>query len=279
MFFDKDTDRFIEFAKQVKGVDLSGYRKNFIARRLAARFLANKINLLDEYTVLLGEAPGEWTKFLENLCINVSEFFRDPEVFKKFQSECIAGLIEQARPRRRKVINVWSCGCSCGEESYSLAILFSEFFQNHDAGDFSVEITATDADVDALMKARQGIYFANSLVNVGEDLRARYFTFVPKEASRLDADAWQVNEKVRRAVSFKRHDLITDEMPKEMDVIFLRNVGIYFDRVRARNTLINIHGVLSEKGILVLGKIESIGITLRHLFRSVDAINRIYRKI
>jgi len=227
----------------------------------------------------LGRNPAEWDKFFKNFCINVSEFFRDPDVFKSCQQRCFLDIINNARKEARTTIDIWSCGCSCGEESYSLAITFLEFFKKHDINDMSINITATDIDVDALMSARHGIYFASALENVPEPILKEYFTFVPKEASHLEEDTWQVNDNVRRLVSFKKHNVITDGALRSMDVIFLRNVRIYFDRVKAKHILIDAHLSLRDGGILVLGKIESVGVSLRHLFDAVDAVNRIYKKI
>lgn len=275
---DSEAQKFIDFVVKVKSVDLNGYRKSFVARRLSARLLAHKLSSLDDYISLLEENPEEWEKFFENLCINVSEFFRDPDVFNKFRSQCIPELIKQAEASGRNVINVWSCGCSCGEESYSLAILFLEFLRANGLIKFSVKVIATDIDVDALMKARQGIYFEDSLSNVSEDLRKRYFVFVPSGVGHIETDGWQVNEDVRKIVSFEKHNLITDGFLPQMDVIFMRNVRIYFDKARAKDILISVYDALRVNGILVLGKIESVGVSLRHMFTNIDAVNRIYRR-
>ena len=270
---------FVEFAIRVKNVDLKSYRKSFIARRLAARLMAHKISSVSDYQQLLTTDYLEWNSFFENLCINVSEFFRDSDVFLAFQKVAIPEIVSSVAQREDKMIRIWSCGCSCGEESYSLAIAFMEFFRKYGNSGCKLKITATDIDVNALMQARQGIYFDKSLVNVSGELRERYFEYIPQRFARMEEDAWHIKDEVKQIVSFERHNLVSDKMLSGMDVIFLRNVRIYFDAQRAKDIVVSAHQVLNNNGFFVLGKMESIGISLRHLFESIDAVGRIYRKL
>jgi len=272
-----DVSRFLLYAKEKKAVDLSSYRLSFVARRLLARLGHVKAANLDEYIALLENNPAEWEMFLENLCINVSEFFRDPDVFSSFGKNCLPELIENAR-RDDRALKIWSCGCSCGEESYSMAILVSEYLRENNIA-CSFKIYATDIDLDALVKARRGVYCREALANVSQALLGQYFEFLPAKNGRLDEDTWQVKAPVKSVVSFEKHNLITDEVFEKIDAVFLRNVRIYFHGQKSRDFLEDMYGALNPDGCLVLGKIESVSIKLRHLFKSVDVINRIYRKI
>jgi chemotaxis methyl-accepting protein methylase len=272
----QDVSRFLTYILEKRGVDLSGYRLNFVARRLLARLDRNKVKDIDAYIVFLERDPAEWEAFAENLSINVSEFFRDPEVFGSFKKNCLAGLIEKAKTNNG-TLTIWSCGCSCGEESYSLAILINDYLREKNI-DCSFKICATDVDLDALMKARRGAYFKSALANVSSDTLARYFIFLPKSESHLDEDSWQVNASVKQMVSFEKHNLMADGALSGVDAIFLRNVRIYFRGQKSHDVLEAMYDALNDDGYLILGKIESVSLKLRHLFKSVDAINRIYKK-
>ena len=272
-----DVSRFLTYVLEKRGVDLSGYRLNFVARRLLARLDRNKVKDIDAYIAFLEHNPAEWEAFAENLCINVSEFFRDPEVFSSFKKNCLVGLVEKARVDNG-TLTIWSCGCSCGEESYSLAILISNYLREKNIN-CSFKIYATDVDLDALVRARRGAYFKSVLANVSSEMLNRYFVFLPKSESHLEEDAWQVNASVKQAVSFEKHNLMADGVLSGVDAIFLRNVRIYFHGQKSHDILADMHNALNDDGYLILGKIESVSLKLRHLFKSVDAVNRIYRKI
>jgi chemotaxis methyl-accepting protein methylase len=238
---------------------------------------SNRAESVDAYIAILEHDPAEWEAFLENLCINVSEFFRDPEVFDSFKKNCLKYLIEKAKADN-STLKIWSCGCSCGEESYSLAILISDYLREHNI-DCSFKIYATDIDINALVKARCGVYVKGALANVSDERLNRYFTFFPAEENQLGENAWQVNTSLKQLVSFEKHNIITDGALTSFEVIFLRNVRIYFHGQKSRDIIMDMYGALNGDGYLVLGKIESVSIKLRHLFESIDAVNRIYRKI
>jgi chemotaxis methyl-accepting protein methylase len=273
----RDVNRFLAYVLEKRAIDLSSYRLNFVARRLLARLDRNKVESIDAYIAVLESDPAEWEAFLENLSINVSEFFRDPGVFSSFEKNCLSGLVEKTKADNG-TLKIWSCGCSCGEESYSLAILISDYLRENQI-DCSFKVYATDVDLDALVKARRGAYAKPALANVGDDRLRRYFTFLPEKESHLGEDAWQVNAALKQSVAFERYNIIADEVLSGFDVIFLRNVRIYFHGQKSRDIIMDMHEALNREGYLVLGKIESVSIELRHLFKSVDAVNRIYRKI
>ena len=273
----RDVTKVLAYAREKRGIDLSGYRATFLMRRLLARLGHNHIGGVEAYLEFLERDPKEWIAFLENLSINVSEFFRDPEVFSSFEKNCLSELLHKTNVAARE-LKIWSCGCSCGEESYSLAILISEYLREKGiTGSF--KIYATDIDTGALVKARHGLYSRAALLNVKEDFLSRYFTFVPKIKHHLEEDAWQVNAPVRQCVAFEKRSVILDTPVSDCDAIFLRNVRIYFEGQKANAVLAEMHAALNNNGFLVLGKIETVGMKLRHLFKSVDAVNRIYKKI
>jgi len=271
---ENDIDLFTAYVKKYRGVELSFYRKTFLARRLQGRFEAvGAVNIL-EYIKVLKRDPDEWGRFIDKLSINVSEFFRDWEVFKFFRDHCVPDLLAVKMKRGARQIRCWSCGCSCGEEAYSLAILFREFLREK-ADSFFIKIHATDVDEQALNIAREGVYERKSLANcswMGEEVLRKYFTFIP-------GGKYVVKDELKSMVDFQRHNLLTDRPFERIDVIFFRNVQIYFSRNKVDEILAKIYQGLNKGGFLVLGKVEAVGVPLRSLLEMVSPVGKIFRKI
>ena len=271
---DSDIDLFLAYIKKYRGVDLSFYRKTFLSRRLQGRFEAVGAANILEYVKILKVHREEWERFIDKLSINVSEFFRDWEVFKFFRDRCIADMVEAKLRRGSHYIRCWSCGCSCGEEPYSLAILFREALRQNDAK-FFIKIHATDVDEDALSQAREGEYERKALINcarMGDDLLGKYFTFV-------SGGRYRVKDEIKSMVSFERHNLLTDKPLEHIDVVFFRNVQIYFSRTSVDDIVLKINNGLNKYGYLVLGKVETIGARVRSYMDLVSPNNKIFKKI
>jgi chemotaxis methyl-accepting protein methylase len=270
---ESDIDLFIAYVRKYRGVELSFYRKTFLARRLQGRFEAvGVVNILG-YIKVLKSDPDEWGRFIDKLSINVSEFFRDWEVFKLFRDQCVSALIASKIKRGSRQVRCWSCGCSCGEEAYSLAILFREVLKEKIDG-FFIKIHATDVDEGALEIARAGAYERKSLVNcsrMGEEVLRKYFTFSP-------SGKYVVKDELKSMVDFQRHNLLTDKPLDRLDVIFFRNVQIYFSKDKVDDILVKIYQGLNKGGFLVLGKVEVVGAPLRSLLEMVGPASKVFRK-
>ena len=272
--FDIETERelkkFLDSVKRIKGVDLSSYRKSFLLRRTKIRMAIRNIKNLTEYFYLIKKDPQEWRYFLDNLNINVSEFFRDPEVYFQFQKVCIPELIKRKEEKKQKIIRCWSCGCSCGEEPYSLAIVFKEALREK-INNFILSIWATDIDEEALEIAKKGEYTLNSLKRLNEYFLKNYFI-------KISDSLYRVKDEIKKMVIFKKHNILTQRPLKNMDVIFFRNLRIYFDPLKAKDILLEIYKSLKKDGYLILGKVETIDFSLRKLFTPVDIANKIFKK-
>ncbi|RKY36421.1 MAG: protein-glutamate O-methyltransferase CheR [Candidatus Omnitrophota bacterium] len=270
-FSSNKMDLFLNFVRKYRGIDLTSYRKSFLTRRLKLRLSYLGLDNLLDYIQVLKKQPQEWNNFLNNLSINVSELFRDPEVFAAFRDICIPSLIERKRKQREKTIRCWSCGCSCGEEPYSLAIIFLEKLKNIN-DKFALRIYATDIDEQALKKAREGIYPERSLKNAEPLILNKYFTPLGK-------GLYQVKDTVKEVVTFRKHNLLLDSPLKFIDVVFFRNVRIYFSLEESERILLEMYNSLKEGGYLVLGKVENLSVSLRNYFKSVSLPNKIFIRI
>jgi len=272
-FSSHEIDLFFNFVRKHRGIDLTSYRKSFLTRRLKLRLSHLGLDNLLGYIQILKKQPQEWDNFFDNLSINVSELFRDPEVFATFRDICIPSLIERKREQREKTIRCWSSGCSCGEEPYSLAIIFLEKLKNININDkFVLKIYGTDIDEQALKKAREGIYSERSLRNVDPLILNKYFTPLGK-------GLYQVKDTLKEVVTFRKHNLLFDPPLKFIDVVFFRNVRIYFSVEESERILLEVYKSLKEGGYLVIGKVESVGFSLRNYFKPVSLPDKIFVKI
>jgi chemotaxis methyl-accepting protein methylase len=266
---ENDLKRVIEYIRTERGIDLlSSYRTNFVFRRLRIRMREVKALNYAEYIAVLNNNPGEYNSFLDVLSVNVTEFFRDQEVFRVFRDGILPNIIKNKKGDKEKVIRIWSAGCASGQEPYSLAIILKE--ELADNRDFSIRITASDIDNQALERARRAEYNINDFKEIDNKILEKYFISIYNEGYRL-------NDEIRNMVLFRRNNLISEPPFHFMDVIFCRNVLIYFKREQQDLIFQKFNQALNRGGYLVIGKTESIW--TRDLFASIDSRQKIYQKL
>jgi chemotaxis protein methyltransferase CheR len=214
-----------------------------VMRARLGRYLARTAERLgtsaEEYAIGTLTDPERLQLLIEELTVQESSFFRDPKQFD--------ALARDVLPRLHRPILIWSCGCAHGQEPYSLAMLLQEG-RYRDAS-----VIATDLSEQALADARAGHYSTRALRGLPAARRDRWLE--------PDGDGWSVRDVVRRRVRFTRHNLATDPppfRPGECQVIFCRNVLIYFDQGALVAALDRIHRWLPDGGLLLLGHSESL---------------------
>lgn len=259
--------KILEFIRERKGVDLSSYRRNFLLRRLRLRLSAAKVKGYLEYVRILEKNPDEFNLFLDELSINVTEFFRDPDVFSAFRDLVLSEIIQKKLASGSRSLRIWSSACATGEEPYSIAILAKEALK--DKTDFTVRILASDVDTQALEKAAKGEYEARALQRIDPSVLKKYF--VPLGAAR-----YRVREDIRKMVRFRAHNIFHEPPFKCLDIIFCRNIIIYLNRALTKELFTTFSRLLVPGGYLVLGKVETLW--ERDLFVPVDLKAKIYQK-
>ncbi len=269
----KDTDKELEFLlnkiKRNKNIDLTQYRSSILMRRIWHRMqLAHCVSYLD-YIMLLNKDPEEYDRMIECLSIKVSEFFRDPKVFDLLGDMVIPQIISEKQIRGDRKIRAWSCGTAYGQEAHSMAILFCESLGSR-IGDFDIEVLGTDIDRSALEKAPWGSYDRTVLRRISSHLLFKYFTRVE--------DRYMLNDKVRSLVSFRYHDIISDNSIPSMDLVLCRNLLIYFRKENQEAIAQKLNAALNPGGFFVLGKTETLPPGMVECFEVVDLRERIYRK-
>jgi chemotaxis methyl-accepting protein methylase len=214
-------------------------------------------------------SPEEYDKLFEVLCINVSEFFRDPEVWVKVRA-LFAQLVKEKTRSGEKTIKIWSAGCANGEEPYTIAIVLKDLLQA-DILNFSVEVIATDVDKKSLRIAEEGLYAKESLKNMDKKLLARYFD--------QEGAEFRIKEEVKDLVAFQYLDLTSQNLVPERDLVFCRNVFIYFDRSLQEQLLMKFFNALRPGGHLIMGKSETLIKEATHIFQEIDLDSRLFKKV
>jgi chemotaxis methyl-accepting protein methylase len=264
-----DIRRLLSKVQEERGLDLSQYREAYVDRRVASRLRTLRLSSYRQYTDYLDAHPEEYTNLLDTLTINVTDFYRDEAVFDLFRKEIVPAMIKEKLASRQRMIRVWSAGCATGEEPYSIAMSFMDSFGKH-GDEFLLSILASDLDEAALDTARAATYDLDKLKNIPSRHRLKYLD--------VAADSFTVKPEVVSHLRFKRLNLFADKPMSIVDVVFCRNVFIYFSREQQARVLDMFWSALARGGYLVLGRSERLAPEVAKRFELVSGRERIYRK-
>lgn len=248
------------------GYDLQQYKTSFLKRRIEARMRARGLHNYSQYSDLLDVEPSECQSLFGAISINVTEFFRNPDVFSAFSTEIMPILLSKRSPY--PTLRIWSAGCATGEEPYSLAILLYEKFAKNNLCDF--RIYATDISLKAIESARSGKYTLHSLKNIPANLLHKYFKHHAN-------GEYEVIQEIKNLVKFNVGKIETFPIT-HLDVIFCRNVLIYVEKHAQQAIFQKFHSLLKQYGYLILGMDESMRADQFSLFESMSIRQRIYEK-
>ena len=247
------------------GFFCEGYKERCLRRRIAVRMRARAVHTYAEYGALLSADPAEYETLVDALTINVSKFYRNPEVWEMLSRRILPELCALPDP----VIRIWSAGTASGEEAYSASIMVQEYAHAHGEDISRFEILGTDIDRDSLAYADRAEYTDFAMTDIDAELADRWF----------DHDGvHRLRPAARRNVRFDTLDLIRDPFPADQHLIFCRNVIIYFERAVQEDLFARFHDALVPGGILVLGKVEALFGSPAGLFQSLANRQRIFRR-
>jgi chemotaxis protein methyltransferase CheR len=234
----------------ISRVNLQEGKHDLVKSRLSKRLRALGLGSFKEYLAYLeGDPSGqELSAMVDALTTNKTSFFREAQHFDLLKERLLPGLVSSGKP-----IRIWSAGCSSGEESYTLAMLVREAVGNNPRQD--VKILATDISTKVLAKAKQGVYDQACVEDVPSALLGRYFSTIGTGATRT----YQAGDSLRSLVRFARLNLM-DAWPMRgpFDIIFCRNVMIYFDRPTQQQLVRRYYDILAQDGHLFVGHSESL---------------------
>ncbi len=249
-----------------KRVDFAGYKQTTILRRIQRRMMVQKTKSLVEYVNFLRAHKEEVHALNNDILINVTEFFRDPEAFEALTHKVFPYLLENKS--NENSIRIWVPGCSTGEEVYSIAISLLEFLRESGKQN-PIQIFATDISGHAIQKARSGLYPESAVHGLSPERLARFFEKVET--------GYKINKTVRDICLFSRHDVTGDPPFAKLDLISCRNVMIYFGPILQKSIVPIFHYALKPSGCLWLGLAENIG-EFSKLFSLEDKAHKIYFK-
>lgn len=253
--------------KEDRGLDFQHYHQDLLKRRVAIRMRALGMNSYSDYLLALLKTSDEYEKLFEVLCINVSEFFRDAPVWEEVR-KVADQLVRAKKQSAERAVKVWSAGCANGEEAYTVGIVFTELMGANPCCELS--ICATDVDGASLAAGKKGQYKKESLKNIERGIRDRFFT--------PDGLQYRVIEPIKKLVKFDYLDLTSTNLVKDTDMVFCRNVFIYFDRSLQEQLLMKFYNSLKPGGYLVLGKAETLISEAKQIFEEINFDARIFRK-
>jgi chemotaxis protein methyltransferase CheR len=250
--------------------DISSYKEKYLSRRLAIRMRKQDCKTYEDYYDLLIQNDKEINHLQKSLSINVTKFFRDPDTWEEFQRIMRSYVNEIKDKEMSPSLRIWSAGCAVGSEPYSIACII-----HHTLGKrllkYKIKLYATDFNDELLQIARRGIYEGEILENIPKEFLMNYF--------KPFAKGNRVKYNIRRMVDYSYLNLLKDQykFPK-LDIIFCRNVIIYFSKGIQKEIFRKFYNLLVPNGFLILGRTEILPHSFRESFDVFSLRHRIYRK-
>jgi two-component system CheB/CheR fusion protein len=262
-------DKIIILLRTHTGNDFTLYKKNTLYRRVERRMGIHKIDKIISYVNFLQSNPKEIEILFKELLIGVTNFFRDPEVWKKMKEKVFPDIFSTLQPG--SVLRAWVPGCSTGEEAYSLAIVFKEAIENSKVNNgITLQIFATDLDTEAIDIARKAVFPLNIITDVSPDRLSHFFM--------LSDEGYKVKTEIREMVVFANHNVILHPPFTKLDILSCRNLLIYMDNELQKKLLGLFFYSLNNNGIMLLGSSESLG-GQSNLFNTIDNKLKIFKRL
>jgi chemotaxis protein methyltransferase CheR len=242
------------------------YNDSYLDRRITARMRRTDTETYREYLDILSTERTEREALLDALSINVTKFFRNPEVWKQLRE-----VLQQLTADNRTV-RCWSAACADGREPYSLAMLAHD---DRDIDANRLDILATDIDAETLQSARKGVYTSTRTTDIRKQLEP---LVGPEDHFDIDGDEFAVRDSIQRMVSFEQHDLISGDPKDGFDLVLCRNLLIYIDSSYKEPIFETITDAIRPDGYLTIGKSETLPRPFREKYQTYDRTNHIYRR-
>lgn len=268
----EDFHNFQQLILNTSGISLKDQKKTLVKSRLLKRIQQLNLNSFSDYFKFVTEQDREQrelTNMINRITTNETYFFRNEKQFDFLKDTLFPKIKKGMAQKKKKKIRIWSAGCSSGEEPYSIAITILENFEHLKMWD--IKILATDLDTDILRRAQRGIYSDNHIKLVQH--KSHYF----RKVSENGKSSFQILPQVKRLVLFKQHNLVRRHFPYQnyMDIVFCRNVIIYFGQTDRQKAIDVLTAALKPGGYLFLGHSETL---IRHPELQSDK-NSIFRKV
>lgn len=233
-------ETFLQDLRRRKGLDLTGYKRPQMERRINSLMRSLKVNDYTAYLDLMEKEIQHWRKFVDTLTINVSEFYRNPPQWQVLETKIIPELMQKSSS-----LKIWSAGCSTGEEPYTLSMVLMQNFPH-----LNFTVNASDIDDEVLNKAKAGVYSDKAVVNLPKIYLTKYF--------HQQGITYTVTDELKKKVKFNKQNLLKDVFDHNYDLILCRNVVIYFTEESKAYLYRGFYNALKPGGILFTGSTEQI---------------------
>lgn len=269
---DKEFQRISTLVYKYCGITLNEGKKELVRARLAKRLRHLHLPSFDSYIDFATKDTNgaEFISLIDSISTNLTSFYREKQHFDYLTNICLPALEKRKSESGTKRIRVWSAGCSSGEEPYTIALTLLDYFK--DKSGWDIKILATDISTKVLESAKKGVYTADRVAPVPSDLKNRYLV-----KQKLGPDTYyQVKPQVKNMIFFARLNLM-EQWPVKgpLDVIFCRNVMIYFDKPTQEKLVGRYWQLIEDGGLLFTGHSESLT-GIEHKFKFVQPT--VYKK-
>jgi chemotaxis protein methyltransferase CheR len=270
---DKDFEELKTGVKQLLGFNTFQYKDSYLGRRFHARMRSFQLDNYHAYWELLRDDTNEQERLRQDLTINVTEFFRDNTVYKTFQQDVLPKVLQTNQGK----VRIWSAGSSDGKEAYSIAMIAADVLGDSEVK-ARIEIIGTDIDKMCLERATSGIY--DSRPGITQTDIKQQLRYLPTSETYFDieGDTYRVKPVLKNLVRFEHHDLISGPKKRHFDIIFCRNVVIYFNRELQEILYMDFYQTLKENGFFIMGKTETLVGAAREVFIPYNSSERIFIK-
>ena len=243
---DSDFQKIRDLIYNESGIHFSDSNRTILESRLKERLKQLNLDSIQTYYTSLKSNDGELKAFLDSVTTNLTRFFRNQAHYDTFINYVIPNLVELKRKRGEKKISIWSAGCSTGEEPYTNAMVLKE----HLPPDFQIDMTASDLSLKSLMKAKEGLYMKSRVNGIPDNYLNKYFT--------EEENGYRIKPEIGNLIKFDYHNLKFGSNLRNLDIVFCRNVLIYFDEPAQKNVIDNFWNAMSPHSYLFIGHSESL---------------------
>ncbi|HHU36441.1 MAG TPA: protein-glutamate O-methyltransferase CheR [Treponema sp.] len=256
---DTDFERFKSLIYDASGITFSMTNRSILESRLKERLREKKILQIGDYHTLLLQDKEEFKTLLDSVTTNLTRFFRNQPHFDTLINYVLPEIIKIKKAKNETKVRIWSAGCSTGEEPYSLAMTLKDKLPHP----LIPEIVASDISLKSLMVGKAGFYPDNRLAGLPDTYLKRFFE--------RKNNGYQVKEELMRMIRFDYHNLKHDSGLRDVDIMFCRNVLIYFDEAAQKAVIDRFWDAMSPHSFLFIGHSESLfGMKTKFEFLKTD---------
>ncbi|MGE8077890.1 CheR family methyltransferase [Peribacillus loiseleuriae] len=255
----QEYEQFILKIKKLTGIDLSLYKEAQMKRRLTSLYEKKGYQSFNAYFQAIQQDTKQREEFLDRMTINVSEFFRNAKRWEVLAEKILPRLLLSKRK-----LKIWSAACSTGEEPYTIAMVLSAFLPLQ-----QIEVHATDIDENVIARAKLGVYPERSLNEVPLEVKKKFFI--------KEGNFYHVADEIKKTVTFKKQNLLSEKFDSNYDLIVCRNVLIYFTEEAKHLLYTKFSQALKTDGVFFVGSTEQIFNSNQYGFETEDTF--FYKKL